>query len=1040
MAFQPWLSDLAYGQGRRSRCKEYDHLGNVVETKTYVSQAAYEANEANYLTITETLYDEFARPIVTTDTHEKGATNVPGTETIYDALGRVIQTKRWADVTIPIVDMLDDSNNVIGRTNTLTDNNDPNWSRGLPLSVSKSYYNKAGRLWMSETQDENGQDQPTYYEYDGAGRQTAVIDALDNRTEYGYLGNRRTSITDALGHITQFKHDDLGRVKRTTYHDNTSTHSHYDELGRMFASNDQTGRTRRFEHSKNGQLSAVVLPAVANPEDGNNLAHPRYEYTYDTYGNSIAQTDKLAQDPNTGDVDANYARTTYFTYDYLGNQLTRKLPNGKVEYKEYNTLGQLTKATDFKRQIVRYEYGGPNAPGALSKEKYYASASVDINEPNLVLELSHDKLGRRTAVDVNDQGQTCVYSYDYDAHGRIEYIFTPEGSIRYEYSDITGQRRSVYTPAGTADTQVDYYYDELGRLAEVEAAQLNGQDANDIAAYTYNAVGSLETVQYPNGNLAQYTYDTLNRLTTLTNWQTSAKATALSSYQYTLAPDGQRTSVTETAGAQQTVVTWDYDNLSRLVLEDYNAPGDTNDFLHDYVYDLVGNRTKKTVDGSTVTTYSYNNADQLTQEITDSNSIVYSYDDNGALTFKDSDTDPNVTYGYNLRGRLAQVDIENGATVEYLYNADGLRVRSVVDGNATDYVIDPHNHTGYAQVLKEVGDANTVYVTGLDALAQVTGASAPQYLLYDGHSSVRALANNVGSVVERYNYEAYGTLHKFTGTPATNLLYSGEWRDQHTGLDNLRSRWYNPTIGRFNRMDEFAGNNRDPQSLHKYLYAHCNPINNADPSGNTTLSETLTAVGQVVMFAGWMVLTFKAGRIWYKLTSLEEQLVDEAFLEAEDLALEVGIDLALMLATAGIGSLVRRFGPGLLRGVKRLAALRRFKRNIKFGAKAEQFILGAVQKKKAFKTALGVVIPDKVTTTTIKEIKNVKYLTKSKQMRKMVALAKGADDAYGEPTRKLILHVREDTKISKPLMELFEELKEEGLFKMVRDVPMSLAP
>jgi len=33
-------------------------------------------------------------------------------------------------------------------------------------------------------------------------------------------------------------------------------------------------------------------------------------------------------------------------------------------------------------------------------------------------------------------------------------------------------------------------------------------------------------------------------------------------------------------------------------------------------------------------------------------------------------------------------------------------------------------------------------------------------------------------------------------------------------------------------MDPFGGNNQDPQSLHKYLYAHCNPTNNIDPSGN----------------------------------------------------------------------------------------------------------------------------------------------------------------------------------------------------------------
>src|SRR4029453_14219249 len=41
--------------------------------------------------------------------------------------------------------------------------------------------------------------------------------------------------------------------------------------------------------------------------------------------------------------------------------------------------------------------------------------------------------------------------------------------------------------------------------------------------------------------------------------------------------------------------------------------------------------------------------------------------------------------------------------------------------------------------------------------------------------------------------------------------------------------------GRFLTVDRFAGKFEDPQSLHKYLYAHANPINNTDPSGQFIL-------------------------------------------------------------------------------------------------------------------------------------------------------------------------------------------------------------
>ena len=50
-------------------------------------------------------------------------------------------------------------------------------------------------------------------------------------------------------------------------------------------------------------------------------------------------------------------------------------------------------------------------------------------------------------------------------------------------------------------------------------------------------------------------------------------------------------------------------------------------------------------------------------------------------------------------------------------------------------------------------------------------------------------------------------------------------------MDYLRSRWYNAANGTFNRIDDYAGNTQEPQSLHKYAYCHGNPINGADPSG-----------------------------------------------------------------------------------------------------------------------------------------------------------------------------------------------------------------
>jgi RHS repeat-associated protein len=51
------------------------------------------------------------------------------------------------------------------------------------------------------------------------------------------------------------------------------------------------------------------------------------------------------------------------------------------------------------------------------------------------------------------------------------------------------------------------------------------------------------------------------------------------------------------------------------------------------------------------------------------------------------------------------------------------------------------------------------------------------------------------------------------------------------------ARYYNPQTGRFLSRDPEDGNAKDPQSLHKYLYAGGDPVNRIDPHGRGALLE-----------------------------------------------------------------------------------------------------------------------------------------------------------------------------------------------------------
>ena len=233
--------------------------------------------------------------------------------------------------------------------------------------------------------------------------------------------------------------------------------------------------------------------------------------------------------------------------------------------------------------------------------------------------------------------------------------------------------------------------------------------------------------------------------------------------------------------------------------------------------------------------------------------IHYRYDDNGSLTEKitaDKD-EPNpddnfidkTVYTYNLQNRLKEVrttaDGADWDITTYKYNDDGIRIEKNHNGTVTKYLLDSHNHTGFSQVLEErTNDALTkTYIIGDDIIGQADNTGDITYLLYDGQGSVRHHSDSNGSLVaysgcDTFAYDAYGQrVDPLKDTINEGLFYTGEQFDSETGQYYLRARYYNPLNGLFNQMDDFSGNNADPQSLHKYLYAYNNPVNNIDPSG-----------------------------------------------------------------------------------------------------------------------------------------------------------------------------------------------------------------
>lgn len=115
---------------------------------------------------------------------------------------------------------------------------------------------------------------------------------------------------------------------------------------------------------------------------------------------------------------------------------------------------------------------------------------------------------------------------------------------------------------------------------------------------------------------------------------------------------------------------------------------------------------------------------------------------------------------------------------------------------------------------------------------------------HDGHGTVRVLTDLAGAIAEIYSFDAYGNAIGFDPVTAlTSILYSGESFDSNIQQQYLRARWYDAVSGRFNQLDPFFGNLNDPQSFHKYLYTHADPVNGVDPSGMFDSISLLMSIG-----------------------------------------------------------------------------------------------------------------------------------------------------------------------------------------------------
>ncbi len=812
--------------------------------------------DASPYLITDTIYDTAGRVVWTDDGHAPGTTP-NGTNTVYDTAGRVISTGRYANVLITLT--IDPSTGVA--SNALT-------STPTLISSTSSTYNAAGQLLTS---------------------------------------------TDAKGYTTQYTYDADGRLIKTSYFDGTFATTSYDPTtGRKTAAMDQAGQITNYTYDQYGNLASVSLP---DPDTAGGTNRPTYTYTYDNYGDLLTETDPLNN-------------TTSYAYDAFGRKVSETLPtlpdnSTPTETWSYNAPGQLASTTDFDGHVITYTY---DDQGRVTAKDEYVDAThaqagpADASKVVTYTYDNYDSQNRRydtvTIADTaspNDNGTTTTY---YDTAGDIVEIDSPQGDITYTYNDSTGQK----TGETTNNTDIQYAYDQEGRLATVTVDKLDGASVTPlVTTYSYDLNNNLITTSFPNGTVETRTYDALNRLLTV---KTTDGSSTIVGYTYTLDADGRRVQVVEATGR---TVNYTYDNDGRLTQEKITNDPSGDNWTYTYTYDLAGNRLSLNDNGPNNDSLSYTyDADGRLSDVSgttgtngDSIDTTYTYDANGSMltstTTINSVQTSQTTYTWDLEGRMiAAVTTGTGAvSATYTYDDNGDRTSQTVNNQTTTYLNDPNQ--AYDQVLEEYAPGGVLaatYVRGLDLLFQdrtaAGGGTGLSFYAVDGLGSNRALTDQNGNVTDTDTYDAYGNLIASTGTTPNEFLYAGYLTDTTTGLDDLGARYYTAAAGQFTSRDGYNGSTSDPITQNHYAYAGASPVDNIDPNGHDfSLGEAM--LGSTI---GATLDSIEGTAGQFILNSLEKKQVDWEYIGTEAI-------LSLVpLATYALGGLLSK----LL--ARNLAALR----------------------------------------------------------------------------------------------------------------------
>ncbi|MEA2067727.1 MAG: RHS repeat-associated core domain-containing protein, partial [Verrucomicrobiota bacterium] len=738
----------------------------------------------------------------------------------------------------------------------------------------------------------NANQHATQMEYDANGNLSLVQPPVGPQVEtvFNALGQLERSETltengSSIGRITQYDINAKGWVRSVVYPDGLGETFAHDNAGNITNTVDRAGRTTDFAYAPTKKLTSVTRYL----SEGGANTPVRIAYDFDKMFNALSITEPRGryvetyqldlQDRVAGvtNIEGQAMGIEYYVGDFV-KSITRfdgsvvsngydqagrldfvgisnseqGTPNVEVNYtywpdgetktvsdgfsaitNSYDRLNRLTNIVVSASSAVQYQYdpvGNPTNSVVSAGGSQASATAYAYDAAERLTEISRKGAeaqsfaygyspvnGRVVSVANSESGLTC--SYEYDLLDRATNIAYRAGdgtlirSLDYEYdaASMIIQKRISNSEQGTPNSEVSYVYDSLDRLVH-ESTSTNGHSLFDIR-YSYDLAGN-RLSKTSKGWKSDYTLGVGNRLSsasTTTNTTLFVSGTA-SEFIGTDERWGELWITNHATGAGSVPSV-----NGNAFFAELPALGNATNTIVAAIRDHAGNMGYATNDvfvssaGGT------------------SSSSSYAYDTAGCLTNLNG-----VLLEWDERYRLKSVD-----NVEYEYDVLTRRT-SRIEGGTTNFFV--YNGNQVAADLDGSGNLLRTYVwgMGIDNLLCFTDhtSSNTYYAIKDHQNTVIAMVDETGSVVESYEYDAYGQILAVkdgSGNSITNqqssignrYTFQGREIDWATGLYHFRARWYDPETGRWLSKDPIGISG----GLNLYEAFGNNPVSYIDPFG-----------------------------------------------------------------------------------------------------------------------------------------------------------------------------------------------------------------